>query len=54
MATRVSEDSTEGIQIGITGTPGNVLLNNETGAVALKPGALPLEALKGEVEHLLN
>jgi protein-disulfide isomerase len=54
MAARVSEDSTEGIQIGITGTPGNVLLNNETGAVALKPGALPLEALKGEIDHLLN
>lgn len=54
MAARVSEDSTEGIQIGITGTPGNVLLNNETGAVALKPGALPLEALKREIDHLLN
>ena len=54
MAARVSEDSTEGIQIGITGTPGNVLLNNETGAVALKPGALPLQVLKGEIEHLIN
>ena len=54
MAARVSEDSTEGIQIGITGTPGNVLLNNETGAVALKPGALPLEAMKGDIDHLLK
>ncbi len=54
MAARVGEDYTEGAQIGITGTPGNVLLNNETGAVALKPGALPLEVLKGEVDHLLN
>lgn len=54
MAARVGEDYTEGTQIGITGTPGNVLLNNETGAVALKPGALPLEVLKAEIDHLLN
>jgi protein-disulfide isomerase len=54
MAARVAEDSNEGVRIGITGTPGNVLLNNETGAVALKPGAFPLEVMKGEIDHLLK
>ena len=54
MAARVAEDSNEGVRIGITGTPGNVLLNNETGAVVLKPGALPFEAMKGEIDHLLK
>ena len=51
---RVKEDLIEGTQIGINGTPGNILLNNETGAVKLKPGAIPLATLKAEVERLLN
>ena len=51
---RVKEDLIEGTQIGINGTPRNILLNNETGAVKLKPGAIPLATLKAEVERLLN
>jgi protein-disulfide isomerase len=51
---RVKEDFNEGAQIGITGTPGNVLLNNETGAVRLTPGAVPFAALKGQIDQLLN
>ncbi|MFQ5757713.1 MAG: DsbA family protein [Acidiferrobacterales bacterium] len=51
---RVKEDFNEGARIGISGTPGNVLLNNETGAVTLTPGAVPFAALKGQIDQLLN
>jgi protein-disulfide isomerase len=51
---RVKEDLIEGAQIGINGTPGNILLNNETGAVKLKLGAVPLATLQAGVEQLLN
>ena len=51
---RVKQDLIEGAQIGINGTPGNILLNNETGAVKLKMGAIPLATLKAEIERLLN
>lgn len=51
---RVEEDFIEGTQIGINGTPGNILLNNETGAVAVRPGAIPLAALKVEIDKLLK
>ena len=53
-ATRVKEDYDEGSQVGITGTPGNIFLNNKTGEVSLKAGALPFAALQAEVEALLN
>lgn len=51
---RVKEDFIEGTQIGINGTPGNIILNNETGAVKLKPGAIPLAVLKAEIDKLLK
>ncbi len=51
---RVKEDFIEGTQIGISGTPGNIILNNETGAVKLKPGAIPLAVLKVEIHKLLK
>jgi len=51
---RVKEDFDEGTQSGITGTPGNIFLNNKTGAVSLKAGALPFAAIKAEVDALLN
>jgi len=54
MAARVREDFDEGVRIGITGTPGNVLLNNRTGAVRLRAGAVPLEVLVGDVDSLLE
>jgi len=52
--TRVQEDFTEGTNSGISGTPGNILLNNQTGAVKLKVGALPFEALKAEIDQMLK
>lgn len=51
---RVQEDFREGSAVGITGTPGNILRNNKTGDVLLRAGALPVEALKQDLEFLLN
>ena len=51
---RVEEDFDEGTRIGITGTPGNILLNNKTGAVEVVHGAQPLSTLKARVEKLLG
>lgn len=49
---RVKEDLAEGVRIGINGTPGNILLNNETGKAVQRAGAQPLGALKQAVEQL--
>lgn len=51
---RVQEDYDEGVRIGITGTPGNIVLNNETGDVAPAPGAIPYEALREVIDRLLE
>jgi protein-disulfide isomerase len=53
-APRVQEDFDEGTQIGITGTPANILLRNDTGEVILKVGAQPLDAFKADIEKLLE
>jgi protein-disulfide isomerase len=53
-ASRVQEDANEATQIGITGTPANILLNTKTGEVALKVGAHPAEAIKADVDRLLG
>ena len=53
-AKRVEEDLVEGKQIGITGTPGNVLLHHETGAVRVKAGAVPLADLKAAISGMLE
>jgi protein-disulfide isomerase len=51
---RVKEDIDEGVQIGVSGTPANILLHNQTGQSILKPGAQPLEAMKLEIDKMLN
>ena len=53
-AGRVAEDLQEGSQIGINGTPGSVLLNNENGAVRLVSGAVPPDSLRASIEQILN
>ncbi len=49
---RVLEDYTDGTNIGITGTPGNVLRNNQTGRVAVRAGAVPAANLKNALDGL--
>ena len=53
-AARVTEDLQEGSAIGITGTPGSVLLNNETGEVRLLSGALPTATFDATIAELLT
>ena len=43
-AARVQEDYDEGVAIGISGTPGTILLHNGSGEAIPRPGAVPVEA----------
>lgn len=51
---RVKEDIANGVLSGITGTPGNILLNNKTGAVKAMSGAVPFKKLKTAIDRLLK
>lgn len=51
---RVKEDYEEGIRVGIRGTPGNILLNNESGSVIPRSGAAPLDTWKQLIDRLLE
>jgi protein-disulfide isomerase len=53
-AKRVKEDMENGVRSGVSGTPGNILLNNKTGKAKFKPGAVPFDALKAEIDRLLK
>ena len=53
-AARVQADVTEGTQIGVTGTPATIVLNNRTGAVVVKSGAQPLNAFKADIDKMLE
>ncbi len=52
-AARVKEDFDDGAGAGIRGTPGNILLNAETGEVAVVSGAVPFERIRAEIEKML-
>lgn len=49
----VEEDYLSGVKAGITGTPGNILFDTQTGEKRLIPGAVSLSQLKKEVDSLL-
>jgi protein-disulfide isomerase len=53
-AARVQEDIDEGTQIGISGTPANILLRNDTGEVTVKAGARPIDDFKAAIDKLLG
>jgi protein-disulfide isomerase len=53
-AARVQADFDNGVQSGVSGTPGNILLNNKTGKARFAPGALPLTKFKTEIDRLLE
>ncbi|MCG8427527.1 MAG: DsbA family protein [Chromatiales bacterium] len=52
MALRVQEDYENGVVSGISGTPGNILINNKTKEVYVASGAIPLESLQRIVDQL--
>ena len=47
------EDARDGAAAGVTGTPGNIILNNRTGKAMLREGAVPLDRLITDVERIL-
>ena len=53
-AARVQEDIDEGTQIGVSGTPANILLRNDTGEVTVKAGARPIDDFKAAIDKLLG
>ncbi len=53
-AAHVEEDYQGGIKAGITGTPGNILLDTKTSKTKLIPGALPFDQFKIAIDDLLK
>lgn len=51
-AQHVEDDYQSGIKADVRGTPGNILLDTETGNSILFPGVVPLEQIKQAVESL--
>lgn len=52
-ADEVAKDMQDGSNGGVTGTPGNILVNNETGEAKLISGAQPIAAFEAAIEELL-
>lgn len=50
----VEDDYQGGIKAGITGTPGNILLDTKTGKTLAVPGAVPYDSLKSSIDSLLK
>lgn len=53
MALDVSDDFQSGTKAGVTGTPGNILLDTKTGESILIPGAVPYQQLKQAIDDML-
>jgi protein-disulfide isomerase len=51
---RIEADLADGQRAGISGTPGNIFLNNRTGEVRVRSGAVPIASMKVAVEQLLQ
>lgn len=50
---KIQNDKQLGQQYGVSGTPGNIILNTKTGETTLIPGALPYESLKTVIDKSL-
>lgn len=53
MADRITAQTSSGSKAGVTGTPGNIILNIKTGETSLLPGAVPFEQVKAAIDGLL-
>lgn len=51
---RIDEDSADGANSGVTGTPGTIAINNETGEAKFISGAQPVAAVQAAVDELLG
>lgn len=54
MAQKVEDQYQSGLRAGVTGTPGNILLNIETGDTVMLPGAVPYDQLKQSIDDMLQ
>lgn len=54
MAQKVEDQYQSGLRAGVTGTPGNILLNTETGEAIMLPGAVPYAQLKQSIDSMLQ
>ncbi len=52
-ADRVKSDVDTATSLGVTGTPGNILLDTKTGKTILMPGAYPFEDFKKAIDEML-
>jgi protein-disulfide isomerase len=52
-AALVKQDLEEGSKAGVSGTPGNIILNNETGKAVSLSGAYPFESFKEVIYPML-
>lgn len=50
----ISDEITQGGKYGISGTPGNILLDTKTGKSKLMPGAYPFEDFKKAIDEIIN
>lgn len=50
----VEDDYQSGIRAGVTGTPGNILLDIKTGKTRVIPGAVPFEQVKQAIDVMLQ
>ncbi len=53
-AQHVEDDYQSGIRAGVTGTPGNILLDTKTGKTRIIPGAVPFEQVKLAIDGMLQ
>lgn len=51
---KIKQDMAEGNSAGVSGTPGNMLLNNKTGEVIPIGGALPFDSFKQVIDSALQ
>src|SRR3989344_805601 len=52
-ADRVKSDADTAASLGVSGTPGNILLDTKTGKTKLMPGAYPFEDFKKAIDEML-
>lgn len=53
-ASKVEDDYQSGIKAGVTGTPGNILLDTKTGKTVVLPGAVPFDQIKESIDGILK
>lgn len=53
-AQKVKDQMTQGTKEGVTGTPGNILLDTKTGKTQIIPGAVPFDQIKPVLDEMLK